>query len=92
MRRKEGSEMMIKWTGPHQVSGVPSGYLYELEELITGARDIAHASQVRAFGNVEVEIDEEITDYEKFQRGEYCVIDKFLDICEVHGNQQMLVW
>lgn len=46
---------------------------------------------MKLFGNAEMQVGQEVTEYIHFQKGQYCVVDKFLDLQEFEGELKVLV-
>lgn len=86
-----GRKVAILWTRPPRVSRVLSDHLYELEDLLNGKLETVHGSQIRNFGNSGKGIDQGRRNYLHHQRGQYCIVDEFLDLWASAAGPQVLV-
>lgn len=72
--------MKIKWNWPHQISCLQSDHVYALEDQLTWETDKARATRMKLVCNAEMEVDQEVTEYLCFRKGQYCGVDKLLDL------------
>ena len=91
MKRKFRPKLSLKWTGPFRVTRVLSNFLYELEDLRNGLKEVVHGSRVKFFRNKDYEVTEECLNQLAYQDGELCMIDSILDLRELEGTAELLV-
>lgn len=83
--------MVIKGIGFHRVSRFITDHLYSLKDLLIRTRDIAHATCIKLFPDEEMEFEQRVTGYLRFQEGLHCVVHEFSDLRKVEGDLQVLV-
>lgn len=88
---KRGKKLQLTWRGPFKVTECRSEFLFEIEDLLTKQRSVAHGRRLKHFRNSEFEITEDVTHHLEYQQGELLVIDNFDDIREKDGQVECLV-
>lgn len=91
VRKGTGRKMAIHWNGTHRVMRILSDHLYELENLISGKRETVHGSRIQFFRNSELEVGQDLRNYLRYQQGQYCIVEKFLDLRASESGPQVLV-
>eukprot|EP00171_Calliarthron_tuberculosum_P012252 IDg12252t1 len=89
--RQRGSKPGLKWHGPFRVIDCQSQYIFEIEDLLTAKKELAHGRRLKFFRNKDFEVTEELKDYLAYQSDEIFVIDRFDDIRKQAGKIQVLV-
>ena len=90
-RAKLGKKLQLTWTGPFRVTECRSEYLFEVEDLVTKERTVAHGRRLKHFRNADYEVTEDLLQHLDYQRGELLVIESFDDIREKNGQIECLV-
>lgn len=85
------NKLAMYWTGPYKVSRVMSNYLFELEDIISGTRSVSHGTRIKLFRNSSYKVTDEVTEYIKYQQGQYCIVDSIQDIRRNNGIVELQV-
>ena len=87
-----GREPSVRWKGPYRVTSCLSEYIFELEDLLTGARTDVYGRRLKFFRNKDFEVTEEIRNQLAYQAIELLVVREFQDIRERSGEVELLTW
>jgi len=90
LQRNVRRKLSLKWHGPRRVTRIISNFLFEIEDLRSGKKSVAHGSRLKFFRNSSYNVSDECLDQLAFQDGELCVVDKFVDIRMHEGAFQVL--
>lgn len=86
-----GTKLQLTWTGPFRITECRSEYLFEIEDLLTKERSVAHGRRLKLFRNKDFSVTEDVLEHLEYQRGELLVIESFEDIRLEAGRVECLV-
>ena len=78
----------MKWFGPQRVVAVLSEFLFEVEDLRSGARTTVYGTPLKFFRNSSFEVTEDCLDQLAYQDGELCTVARIIDIRQENGKLQ----
>ena len=80
----------MRWKGPYRVTTCLLEYIFEVEDVLTGARTDVHGRRLKFFRNKDFEVTEEIGNQLAYQANELLVVREFQDICKRSGKVEHL--
>lgn len=84
-------KLSFRWRGPFQVTKVLSDFLFEVEDIRSKKRNTVHGSRLKLFRNKDYEVTTDTLEQLAFQDGEYCIVEKIIDIRKKDGDIQIQV-
>ncbi|CEO95672.1 hypothetical protein PBRA_009680 [Plasmodiophora brassicae] len=57
---RAGEKLFLKWRGPYRVTDVHSGYVFEVEDIISGDKHVVHGSRLQFYCDKNLNITEEL--------------------------------
>jgi hypothetical protein len=87
--RHQHPKLALRWVRPYRVTHVLSGFIYVLEDLLTGKCQEVHARRIRFFRNSDFCVTQTVLDHLSYQAGELHTIEKFVGIREWHASVEV---
>ena len=90
--KKHGQKLSLNWRGPYQVMELLSGYVFNVENIITKARQQVHGDRLQFYADSKLNITEEIKTQFGFDNATF-EIEKVIDVRlhEEIGELQLLI-
>ena len=76
--RRQVSKLHVVWRGPYRVTKTVNNWVYEIEDLLTSAKFVAHALRLRYYSDKHLDLDECLMNSLKVQAQHELYIDKVI--------------
>lgn len=91
LQRERGRKPALRWKEPYRVSDCRSEYIFQIEDLLSGKKSLAHGRRLKFFRNQDFDVSEEVLDHLAYQENELLVIEQIEDIRRRGGEIELLV-
>ena len=87
---KERHKCLLRWQGPHLITGISSDNVYRVQDLLTSVITEVHAERLRFYEGHAWRVTDAVRDQVRFHARQY-EVDALADLCIVDGTLRFTV-